>query len=242
MDGAGTVISGAADGSVVTWKPQSDVRARETYAMKKHSTAADLMPDGKSAIIGYDDGSIERFDLDSGLHTVIRQSRGVAVRDVAIEPNGNWCLIGFEDGRVDHGSMIAGSGSEKDHRWKTLPLGSLVHGHDVRPFEFHISDSGQQICLCRGGYNFQWIDLTINPESHHLVDAVPVHEFRTDTAVETVARLNSDTIMLIGESIQISRAKRSQQILPLGTDRVDGMLEVRSSCTDYGRPSLCGML
>ncbi|WP_146534703.1 WD40 repeat domain-containing serine/threonine protein kinase [Rubripirellula reticaptiva] len=230
MNRAGNIISGAENGSIVTWNPSKPVRSRQEISIQKGASVVDLTPDGTALILGHLDGSVERFNLNSGERTLLRDPDGIEVCTVTVEPNGNWAVLGLDNGQVVLGSSTAPATSQVCNVWQKLPFIPIVGDNNIAMHQILVCESGSRICVCRGQYDMQWIDLSVDPTTGKLLHAESISEFRTDTRVETVALTDNDKALLIGHRVQTSNATDPQQ-----TTVTDGMLNVRSHCVDHPR-------
>ncbi|MGB7329303.1 MAG: WD40 repeat domain-containing protein, partial [Rubripirellula sp.] len=230
MNASGTIISGAENGAIVIWNPNQPVRARQEVSIEKGASVVDLTPDGTALILGHLDGSVERFDLNSSERILLRRPDGIKVRTVTIAPNGNWAVIGLDNGQAVLGSITSPATAQVCSEWHKLPSIPIIEDNKIAMHEILICESGTRICICRGQYDIQWIDVSVDPKTGELLRAESISEFRTDTRVETVALTENDTAILIGHRVQTSVATD-----PRKTVITDGMQNVRSHCVDHTR-------
>ncbi|XP_053707440.1 angio-associated migratory cell protein isoform X2 [Synchiropus splendidus] len=94
---APVLLAGTNDGNVWMWKiPSGDCKTFQSSACQ--ATCGKILPDGKRAVVGYDDGTVRVWDLKQGkaIHT-IKGHQG-ALTCLAANKDGSLVLTGSVDG------------------------------------------------------------------------------------------------------------------------------------------------
>ncbi|XP_053707431.1 angio-associated migratory cell protein isoform X1 [Synchiropus splendidus] len=95
---APVLLAGTNDGNVWMWKiPSGDCKTFQSSACQ--ATCGKILPDGKRAVVGYDDGTVRVWDLKQGkaIHTIKEGHQG-ALTCLAANKDGSLVLTGSVDG------------------------------------------------------------------------------------------------------------------------------------------------
>ncbi|KAM9821234.1 angio-associated migratory cell protein [Neosynchiropus ocellatus] len=95
---APVLLAGTNDGNVWMWKvPSGDCKTFQSAACQ--ATCGKILPDGKRAVVGYDDGTVRVWDLKQGKAThTIKDGHQGALTCLACNKDGSLVLTGSVDG------------------------------------------------------------------------------------------------------------------------------------------------
>lgn len=219
IDDAGRIISGSSDGSVVfSWLHAQD-SAVKTYRLASQSNAADMSADAEMAVVGCQDGSIWRLNLDSGEQTCLRASEDNSfIMKVSISRSSPQFAVGDLKGRAWIGSLATTNELTK------LPMPDTRNATEVAVNAISMSDCSPRLVILRGASLLQWIDTGTFQT---------ISEFHAPTGIEAIGMLDCDTAVTFGDRIYTSKA--NELTLPMLPR--DGTEELACVCFDPTRGS-----
>lgn len=226
-DRFGNIISGAADGSVIVWHPDQSRSSKQHLMPSNKASSMTMMPDASSILVTHVDGSVERVDFQTRDRMVLRQPDGDQCRSICVSGDGRWVAIGFLGGKVLVGSLNDSAvGISAPLQWTALPAVSLEPTQDTVPESIAFTPSGDRMCVVRGRYHVQWIELRKDADSS-FIHAAETNAFRSKTSIEAMATMDNDTVMLIGDVIRFSHPDAK-----VAVDATRGVDAVASACYD----------
>ncbi|KAG7271251.1 hypothetical protein CRUP_003482 [Coryphaenoides rupestris] len=138
---APVLLAGTDDGNMWMWKvPGGECK---TFPSPACHANGKILPDGKRAVVGYEDGSVRVWDLKQGnaLHVVKgRDSHQGAVTCLASNKDGSLVVTGSVDGSAKLINTVTGkagivahrSGEESSAWWSTCGLDGALRQWDAR--------------------------------------------------------------------------------------------------------------
>lgn len=222
-DGSGNIFSGGADGSLVAWRPSDTRSSKQHEVLNEQTSAVVMLPDASAILVAHLDGGVERLDLQTGERTTLRQSRGENCRSIFVSDDGRYVALGFLGGKV----MIARL-DVADMTWVELPKVIITSPRFDIPRDLVFMSSGSRLCIVRGRYHVQWIQLQQDDDGDpRSVRAVETSAFRSQTSIDAIAAIDQDSVMLIGDVVSICHADEGGVV-----DAKRGVKGVASACYD----------
>ncbi len=227
-DGTGNIFSGGQDGSLIAWRP-ADTRSSKQHPTMPHQTSSiAMLPDASAILIAHLDGGVERLDLQTGERTMLRQSSGENCRSIFVSEDGRWVALGFLSGKVLVARMdVADVADVADWDWTELPKVTVPASRFDIPFNMVFMPSGSKLCVVRGRYHVQWIDLQHDGDDAVSVRAVETSAFRSQTSIHAMAVLDDDRVMMIGDVVSFCHADAGHLV-----DSKRGVKGTGSACFD----------
>ncbi len=201
VDDAGTIFSGAIDGSLAVSSILDSREGRQTHSVYARSNVADLIPDTSTSIVGCRDGSVWSVDLASRKQICIHDPTNVEVTAVAVSQDGRYVAVGWESGAAS----ITELGPKPN--WYPLPTDKILDAETQTVSFLEFNPSATRLSLCRGSSRLQWLNLTYPSVNNVAFVAETAAEAHAPTSVEAIAVLDDRTALLLSDTIRVWSAE-----------------------------------